>query len=93
MFKGIAVLLKYKIKNNEICCSQINIRQVTKIIFNFVVHFIKLFKNNRKKYIYYNNLFQLYYNTEVRRNNEPVLLFNCFPLHQYYYIIFIGTYQ
>ena len=31
-------------------------------------------------YIYYNNLFQLYYNTELRRNNEPIFLFNCLPL-------------
>ena len=48
MVNGIAILLKYKIKNNEICCPYINIRQVTKIIYNFVIHFINLFKNNRK---------------------------------------------
>ena len=54
LVNGIAILLKYKIKNNEICCSYINIRQVTKIIYNFVIHFINLFKNNGKviSYIY-----------------------------------------
>ena len=46
MVNGIAVLLKYKIKNNKICCSYIKIRQLTKIIWNFVIHFIYLFKNN-----------------------------------------------
>ena len=36
MVNDIAILLKYKIKNNEICYSYINIRHVTKIIYNFV---------------------------------------------------------
>ena len=33
----------------------------------------------------------MYYNTEVRRNNEPIFLFVF--LYRYYYIIFTGTYQ
>ena len=43
MVNGIAILRKYKIKNNQICCSYMNIRKVTKIIYNFVINFINFF--------------------------------------------------
>ena len=31
----------------------------------------------------------MYYNTEVRHNNEPIFLFNCLPLSLLLYILYL----
>ena len=54
--------------------------------FRYSLH--KFIQKLRKNYIYFNNLFQLYYNTEVRRNNEPIFLFNCLPISLLLYYIY-----
>ena len=56
---------------------------MTKIIYNFVIHFINLFKNSRK--ICSNCIITRNY---VRRNYEPILLFNCLPLSILLYYIY-----
>ena len=60
---------------------------MAKIIYNFVTHFIDLFKNNGK--IIFIMKICSNWNTEARRNNESIFLFNCLPLSLYQYTCYI----
>ena len=90
MVNGIAVLLKYKM--NKICCLDIKIRQLTKIICNFVIYFIYLFKNNGKIIFIIIICSNCIITPKWDVIMNPFFSLTVF-LYRHYYIIFTGTYQ